>query len=225
MMLLLAAALASSEPSSLSPGWYRAELTYVVETAIPVLGKQVSSTSSTIVGELKQSAEGATFVYKTCSLETLGSGFTTRAPASTIRGIPQRTAGVVLDGNAVTIDLGQAPLGYRPQNGMALPANGKDPQVVDTDGDGVPGARLDLDLGLLGTHALNIVSTGNSRLVGTVVNGGAAGKIIVSRSLSRVLSGLPGGAQEDDGRNQRVVADKTVFVLSTSTATSCPTPK
>jgi hypothetical protein len=160
----------------------------VAVARVPVLGEQTAVTRTTSLLEVDAQR---TAPAKACRVETRGAGFVTRMPTASLDNLPESRFPLYVEGDRLSADMGVGEIGYR--GGGSIPTTAKDPRVIDPDGDGKPGLRVDLDIGSLGKHPLQVVSRGHSVLGGTLDADGAGAKGRLTRILSQevVLSGLP----------------------------------
>jgi hypothetical protein len=176
----------STTASQLPAGAYRLDVEVAVATSVPVLGDQRTTTHTTSLLVIDD-AGMATAVA--CAIATVGPAFTSRMPPASVRALPTSRFAVVVDGDRVHADMGEGTLGWRGRG--PLPTAPDDPRVVDVDGDGLPGLRMELDLGAMGVWPLQIVSRGRTVLDGTRTADGATGRLSRVDSEEHVLSGLP----------------------------------
>jgi hypothetical protein len=168
-------------------GTWRLDVTVVVGATVPVLGTTTTTTVTTSLVEVDAAGQA---VARTCSVETKGPGFTSKMPRQTISRLPRAQFPIVVEGSKVSFDLGEGRLGWRGTG--AIPDDDDDPRVFDLDGDGLPGARLELDLGAMGDWTLQVVNRGRTALAGTLTSSGTVvGQPTLLESEERVLSGLP----------------------------------
>lgn len=187
MTLLAGILMLPMAVAAVPAGTWRLDVTVVVGATVPVLG---STTTTTVTTSLVEVDDAGQAVARTCSVETKGPGFTSRMPRQTIAKLPHTRFPLVVDGTTVSFDLGEGRLGWRGTG--AIPTDADDPRVFDLDGDGLPGARLELDLGAMGSWTLQVVNRGRTALTGTLTStGSVVGQLTVLESEERVLSGLP----------------------------------
>lgn len=210
----LDAAERSAVVDAIAPGTYRLDVEVVATTEMPLIGPQrsVTRTVSWVVVD-----DHATAVAVPCRMTTEGPGFSSKLPSSSLQALPPARFALNVNGGAVVGDMGVGKLGY--EGSGPVPEDANDPRVKDTDGDGVPGMRVDIDLGAFGRHAVQMVGLGRTVLQGKVVDDGAAGSVSV-RSQERVLSGLPLGATPAPSR---IDPQRSRFKLQKVAATSCAT--
>ncbi len=198
--------------ATLEPGTYALEVEVYATTEMPFIGAQqsVTRTVSHVVVD-----ESAAAVAVPCSMTTVGPGFSSRVPRSSLKALPPARFTFAVDGDTVRGDMGTGRLGF--EGPGALPENDKDVRVRDSDGDGRPGMRVEVNLGALGEHTIQMVGVGRTVLTGKSDESGAAGKVSV-RSQERVLSGLPMGATPAPSQ---IDGAKSRFLLKKVTAQSC----
>jgi hypothetical protein len=209
------AAPASVQPPAdrLASGAYRLDVEVAVSTTLPVVGDQRTTTTTTSL-LLIDDAGLATAVA--CAVATAGPAFTSRLPPRSIRALPPSRFPIVVVGDAVRADMGEGTIGWR--GGGSLPQRADDPRVVDSDGDGEPGIRMELDLGSLGIWPMQVVTRGHTVLSGTKTANGAVGTLTRMVSEQQVLSGLPVDLPVSNGP---VNATGSRFTLSRVDARDC----
>lgn len=198
--------------ASLEPGTYALEVEVHATTDMPFIGQQQSVTRTVSHVVVNESAKA---VAVPCSMTTVGSGFSSRVPRSSLKALPPARFTFAVDGENVTGDMGTGKLGFA--GAGALPENEDDARVLDSDGDGRPGMRVEVNLGALGEHTVQMVGVGRTVLLGKADADGARGKVNV-RTQERVLSGLPMGASPPASQ---IDANKSRFLLKKVTAQSC----
>jgi hypothetical protein len=205
------AALAS--PERIATGTYRLEVEVAVATPLPIVGVQ-RTTTRTVSHVTVDDAGVATAVA--CTIMTQGPAFISRMPPSSVQALPPARFPIVVEGARVRADMGVGTVGWR--GGGDLPRSAEDPRLIDVDGDGIPGLRMDLDLGALGVWVMQIVTRGHTILEGALTEQGAAGGLSRMESEQQVLSGLPVDIPPSDGP---VRAVDSVFRLSRVPAKDC----
>ena len=203
----------SPTPDRLSAGAYRLDVEVAVATTLPVVGEQRTTTRTTSL-LVVDGAGMATAVA--CAVATAGPAFTSRLPPSSIRALPPSRFAIVVAGDRVRADMGEGAIGWRGTG--PLPQTPDDPRVVDGDGDGAPGIRMDLDLGALGTWPMQVVTRGRTVLDGKKTEDGAVGVLARMESEQQVLSGLPVDLPVSEGP---VNATASRFTLSRVDAQDC----
>jgi hypothetical protein len=201
-------ALAAAEPSPsdrLPVGAYRLDVEVTVSTTLPVVGEQRTSTRTTSL--LMVDGDGVATAVA-CAVATTGGTFTSRLPPSSISALPKSRFSIVVAGDHVSADMGEGTIGWRGHG--ALPRTADDPRVVDADGDGVPGMRMELDLGALGTWPMQVVTRGHTALRGTKTDDGAVGSLSRMESEQQVLSGLPVDLPTSSGPVKAVASQFTL---------------
>jgi hypothetical protein len=186
------AALAPAH-SSLEAGRYSLVLRYTIDAELPLIGKVKSSTTTTALVDLDAHGAARQRVCSITSSTPDALGVSTRASPSLVKGIPEvRYVVSVADGARISADLGPGALGYDADKTHRLPESGRDPAVTDPDGDGVPGAAIDVHVPGMGRLPISIVSQGHTTLDGRITAPGRAeGRALLDDAAQRVVAGLP----------------------------------
>jgi hypothetical protein len=189
-LMVLAAHVTNDPPApaltALRAGRYRLEVQVVVEASVPVLSAQRTITRTTSVVDID---DAGVAVARACRVETSGPGFTSRMPPVSLRGLPTSRFTIEQRDDELVADMGEGTVGF--VGAGPLPTSPTDPRVTDPDGDGVPGVRMNLDLGAMGQWTLQVVSRGRTAFAGRATPSGAAGRLTLVTSEEQVLSGLP----------------------------------
>ena len=173
----LTAAQAIAIPTAPAPelgGAWALELTLVSAAKIPVLGNVNSTTVS--IGHLRtlSSERGVVQRYEVCevSLEDRGKLVTSSIPDAFVQALPVRTvtptAVATDDGWSYRMDLGSTHVGYDPAISHGKPpSSAGDPAVIDSDGDGAPGATVVVSIPLFSDVDIHITQGTALSLHGT----------------------------------------------------------
>jgi hypothetical protein len=143
-MLLLWSPPADAAAPDLSGTWL---ITYDVVTAnqAPVIGAIRSTTTATLLLELKRDGDGWIQEHRICSSNVSGGLVKTRVPEAYIEATGTKRYPVrVWEADGVThyvADLGAFTTGFDPECGPH-PQDAEDPCITDWDGDGNPGATV-----------------------------------------------------------------------------------
>ncbi len=142
---------------------------------VPVIGRIRSVTVTRSVAEVVRDGDGWSLVQlEVCSVEIEGgTSFTrTHVPEAFLAAVPATRAPMVVvgdgDGWRVHADLGVASVGYDGSADASLPASVDDPRVYDWDGDGRPGATIEVSITGVGRHAIDVVQRARVVLDGFV---------------------------------------------------------
>lgn len=141
----------------------------------PLFGETRSASRSRLLVRITR--DGPRFVQRQTLCTTTMEGGTKLAkvvlPDGWRAALPDRTyaAELRLDGSAwrYHADTGVQTVGYDPALGT-LPERASDPQTVDADGDGKPGATVLVQVPGFGTAEVFVAQRGHSRLEGTFVS-------------------------------------------------------
>ncbi len=174
-----AAATPGPEPPALAPGAYRLDMRQVHASKFPVLGRTRTDWVSVALARVRQSEGGLVQEHEVCDVR-----FESGLPLVEMVMPPATQASLVAmvypveleadgDGWRYRADFGFEHVGYEPARpGAPPPRRGDDPSVVDSDGDGKPGATLQLDVPILDPFELYVVQRGHAVLDGRVVEEG-----------------------------------------------------
>lgn len=208
-------------------GRWAMRIDLVTATRIPLLGTERSTTTSVLLVDIRRRDDRLVQVHRVCDAWMESSApATPRIPPAFVRALPVRGTHPEVrfdrDGWSYTADLGVEAIGYDPRlSPGALPTRATDAAVSDTDGDGAPGATVELKLPIVGRARIFIVQ--RSRLV---LDGRRTGQGRVDgRVRIRVLEQHTLGARPTMfARNLaiRPLADESAFALvRVPTETSC----
>lgn len=167
-------------PEGLAPGLYRLEMRQVHASRFAILGRTRTVFDSVSLARVTRGEEGWVQRHQICQVR-FESGMPlvemVMPPAmreSLVR--PEYAVEVARQGEALRYraDLGLEHVGYVPQGDPLgeLPRRRDDPAVVDSDGDGKPGATLHLDVPVLDPLELYVVQRGHVVLDGEVKDDG-----------------------------------------------------
>ncbi len=184
---------ALAQPQSLEAGRYSLVLRYTIDAELPLIGKVTSTTTTSALVDLD--AQGAAR-QRVCSITSStpdALGVSTRASPALVKGIPEvRYIVKVADGARIAADMGPGALGYDADKNKRLPESSRDPAVTDPDGDGVPGAAIDVHVPGMGRLPISIVSRGRTVLDGRITAPGRAeGRALLEDAAQRIVAGLP----------------------------------
>lgn len=182
---------------------------------VPVLGWQKSVTQTRSVVSIDDDGH---WFQQPCSLEVHDRSAIadTRIPESFVASLPPTHAEVALTGDAFTVDLGTARVGHTAD---PLPERGDDPLVFDHEGDGLPGATVQVHLTALGTFHLQVVHVFHGVLTAEPEGDGFRGTVETKRLDQHVI----GADSRLVNRSPELRADdeKSFFTLTRTEATSC----
>lgn len=199
LLIALSTPLAAEEDDVLPPGTYRLEMIMVSTMKIPFFGLSKSASKSVSLVEIRSDGNTLTQSHKVCDFRVLEDSKMIKMvfPEKFIAALGNHTYPIQLEKDArgwqYRADLGVERIGYR-NNGAEdnLPSKIDDPAVFDWDGDGHPGATLQLTVPLLPSGELYVVQRGQSILTGHVVQPGRVeGSIDVRNFEQRVLGAWP----------------------------------
>jgi hypothetical protein len=215
---LLPAPAVSSAVDPLPPGRYRLELAIAAHSALPVAGRTRSVTRSVSDVEIAVADGRLVQTHRVCAMwiDELPPWGGLVFPHRFVDSLAARSAPVELARRGTSwhyrADLGLEQIGYLADGDGALPADAASPSVVDSDGDGRPGATVLLSIAGLGRAELWLVQRARSELSGTVVSPGRVeGAVRVPVFEQRVIGARPGFFQRTPAT--RVDADGSTFTL------------
>jgi hypothetical protein len=169
------AAAGAPEPPRSEASWsgtYAMELRLASATRIPIFGTQRSVTTSLMLVDVERAGGGWSQRHRVCDVRVSGgSAMKMIVPDAFVRGLPVRRYPAVLrdgaEGVRYTADMGVEAIGFDPAaTGGALPQEAGDPGVLDSDGDGEPGATVELRIPAAGRARLYIVQRSHLVLSG-----------------------------------------------------------
>jgi hypothetical protein len=128
-------------------GRYAMELRVGSVARVPVMGAQRSVTRSLLLVEVERRGGRLVQRQRVCDVDIDSPHVRMTVPAAFVRALAPREYTAEVRGNApersYTADSGVDHVGYDPRlTGGALPADARSPGVVDSDGDGAPGATV-----------------------------------------------------------------------------------
>ena len=110
---------------------------------VPVMGSERSVTTTLLLVDVDR--QGGRWVHRqrVCDISIRSSRARMTIPDAFVRSIPPRTYATDGDGPRYVADLGVETIGFDPDvTGGALPKSAREAGVVDSDGDGQPGATV-----------------------------------------------------------------------------------
>lgn len=160
-------------PISEAPaGRYALELRLVSSAKLPLLGTERSVTTTLMLIELAPNGAGWTQSHRVCDVRMQGSSaLRLTVPPAFVQSFAERSypATLVREGDwRYTADMGLEALGFDPAvTGGELPRSADAPGVQDSDGDGEPGASVELHVPGFGRARLFVVQRSHLVLRGT----------------------------------------------------------
>ncbi len=186
MILLLASlALADTEPP-LAPGLYRLDTVHATQSKVPFAGKVTVYNRGVTRVELLRTSTGWEQRQELCDVvvdDDLKMS-TTIIPPAFIAATPRQTYPVHFtrteSGWTYRADPGPLDVGWDPRAaGGVLPEHPDSPGVLDFEGDGHPGATVQLQVPVFGAVEVYVVQRGHTTYTGRVVDGGVQGTLQV----------------------------------------------
>lgn len=189
----------AQEDNPLPPGMYRLEMIMASTTRVPFFGASKSASKSVSLVEVRPDGNRLMQNHRVCDFRVLEDSKMIKMvfPEKFIAALAKHSYPIQLaqdgDGWVYRADLGVERIGYRAASADdKLPNKIDDPAVFDWDGDGHPGATLQISIPLLPTGELYVVQRGQSILTGRVVQPGRIeGNIEVRQFEQKVLSAWP----------------------------------
>lgn len=189
-------------------GGYAMELRVASTMRLPLLPPQRSVTTSLLLVELERGPAGLIQRHRVCEvrMESGSPAMRTLVPSAFVQALPARHYRAVLlpertrDGEGgpslwrYRVDLGPEAIGFDPQlTGGELPRGGDDAGVRDSDGDGDPGATIELRVPAFGRVRLFIAQYSHLVLEGRQTGPGRIeGEVEILRLEQRTLGAEPG---------------------------------
>ena len=206
VLLALSAGLLAWTPApetDLEGSWagrWAMEMRIASVARIPLIGDQHSVTTSWMLVDLQQ--EGTRWVqrHQVCDVRVHGNAGGARliVPPAFVRSLPARVYPVSLaarkDRGSYLADMGVELIGLeRSFSGASLPRNAQHPGVRDTDGDGAPGATIEMQIPALGRVKLYVVQRSHLVLNGRRTPDGAVrGAVDFRVQEQRTIGARPG---------------------------------
>ena len=164
----------------LSPGRYGMVLETATIQKLPVVGRTKGGTRGWVLVDLVQTPAGLEQHMTTCEVIVTGmrgSESRVEVPDAFVAAIPKNRRPVALSAAApdtwtYTVDLGEDVVGWDPARSPEMPTSADHPAVVDFEGDGHPGATMELRLPVFGSVSLFVVQHAHISLRGRLTADG-----------------------------------------------------
>lgn len=176
--LSLAALTTTTSATTLPEGRYRLEVVARARASVAFVGASTTHTVSLVDVDAAGDA-----VQRVCSIETRGRGYVARPLPTALRDVPAQRYHVDVDGDRVRADPGPLHLGKAHPLTMEVIVKG------------------------VGRFVVDVESVGHAVLDGHLVDGGAAGRVVVKQNRQRIQRGLPFAVDGD------TVVDDAAFTL------------
>jgi hypothetical protein len=175
------------------------ELRIASVAKIPLVGDQQSVTTSRMLVDLERQGSRWVQRHTVCDVRVDGNtgGARMTVPSAFVRSLPTREYPVSLtasgSGWSYTADMGIELIGLDPAFAEpALPRNARHSAVRDTDGDGAPGATIEMQLPALGRVKLYVVQRSHLILRGRqALDGSVRGSIDIRMQEQRTVGARP----------------------------------
>ncbi|MCO4748180.1 MAG: hypothetical protein KC912_25525 [Proteobacteria bacterium] len=195
-------------------GTYLLDMSAASETKVPVLGWQKSVTQTHALVEI----EAGSWSQEVCSVEVHDRTPLARTvlPDAFISSLPVTVVPVTLDGDSLSVDLGVSRVGFSDGD---LPESIDDQRLIDHEGDGRPGATVQMHITGFGTAGIDVAQISHAKLSGTREGESYQGTIETLRLDQLVL-----GADHrmlNTTPLLRAVDERSSFTLSPTEAGSC----
>lgn len=172
-MLALLLPLTGAQPPLVEQSWVL-DVMVATRTQVPVLGETRVYTRSTMWVRFEQGQAGLVQRQRLCAVEVTDDTrmAETVIPPAFVAAWPEQVfpVRVQAEGGATlyTADPGAVSVGYDPQtSGGAVPARPESPGVSDWEGDGHPGATVNLVVPVLGAIELYVAQRGHTLFSGS----------------------------------------------------------
>lgn len=205
-LLVLSAGLLASTPDRGSgsevtwAGRWAMELRITSVARIPLIGNQHSVTTSWMLVDLQQ--EGTRWIqrHQVCDfrVDSDAGGARLIVPPAFVRSLPTRVYPISLTPangrGSCRADMGVEVIGLdRSFSDVSLPTNARHPGVRDTDGDGAPGATIEMQIPALGRVKLYVVQRSHLVLNGRrAPDGSVRGAVDIRVQEQRTIGARPG---------------------------------
>ena len=199
-LLVASSPARTAAPEDAWSGRWALELRVASVAKLPLLPSQRSVTVSWMLVDLEQGAEGWTQRHRVCDVRVDNSSLGVRMaiPRAFVQALPQRQYAISLRntpaGWSYTADMGVETIGLEAGYSAArLPRSARDPGVRDTDGDGAPGATVEMFLPVVGKARLFVVQRSHLVLSGRGTNGdGLYGDVEIRAQQQNTVGADPG---------------------------------
>ena len=174
-------------------GWYLFTLRTITVATVPVIGAVDTVTESVMVAHLQQDGETLIGSHQVCSVDVSGATDMAKTilPDAFIESLAVSRYRLTLteeDGIVhIAGSLETAYVGYDPRAG-AFPAEVDDPSVRDTDGDGLAGATIIVDIPVFRPVTLQVAQRSSADITGTWTDGRFQGSSELSDFQQVVLA-------------------------------------
>lgn len=196
LCVLGAVSRAAADVAPLPPGTYRLETRLVSHAALPFIGDAASTTVSLLRVQLRRHGDGFRATHEVCDMHVDGGVRLVRisVPRRFVDALAEQEYPVDLaydpiNGWRYGADLGIEQVGFRGDGADPVPSSAGDPRVVDSDGDGQPGATVQLSIAGVVDGEMFIVQRAHSELRGRVTALGQASGTLYVREFRQVLLG------------------------------------
>jgi hypothetical protein len=194
MKALLLAMMITAPGIAAEPGTYALTINAATRAKIPFFGWTRSDTRSIVMATLERTETGTRQTHKVCdiSIRTRGIPVKTIIPDAFVNALPIKNYAIDLDEKEGTLryraNMGVDNVGMKPTADV-VPRTPDDPNVVDMEGDGFPGATVLVDVPMFSQAKLYVSQRGSMQLDGAVQpDGSVSGTVTVGPTVQHTLA-------------------------------------
>jgi len=176
------------------PGTYALTINAATQAKIPFFGWTRSDTRSIVMATLERNETGTRQTHRVCdiSIRTRGIPVKTIIPDAFVKALPIKNYAIDLDEQEGTLryraNMGVDNVGMKP-SAATVPRTPDDPNVVDMEGDGFPGATVLVNVPMFAQAELYVSQRGSMQLDGTVQpDGSVSGTVNVGPTVQHTLA-------------------------------------
>lgn len=176
------------------PGTYALTINAATQAKIPFFGWTRSDTRSIVMATLEGTETGIRQTHRVCdiSIRTRGIPVKTTIPDAFVNALPVKNYAIDLDEEGDTVryraNMGVDNVGMKP-SAEVVPRTPDDPNVVDMEGDGFPGATVLVNVPMFSQAQLYVSQRGSMQLDGTVQSDGSvSGAVTVGPTVQHTLA-------------------------------------
>jgi hypothetical protein len=209
VLLLPASGSAVVNEAELAPwvGRYAMELRVATTARLPLMPADRTTTITHMLVDLRRGTDGGVWQqHRVCAVRMENSSpMRTTVPPSFVNALPPRGYAVRLQptsgGWRYEADMGMESIGFDPRrSGGRIPDAAGDPGVIDADGDGNPGATIEVRVPLVGTGRLFIAQQSHLVLRADAAGPRRISGIVEIRAMEqRTLDAEPGRFRRTPG--------------------------
>jgi len=227
MIALFLATLAATAntPAPVGPaGLYGMEMRVRSLTRVPVI-KDVTTTSvSRALVAVTEGPGGLAHEQEVCSVRVEGQTGLARTiiPERFVDALPASRFPIAWDGVSYRVDMDVSHVGYDPAlSSGALPSDDADPAVFDWDGDGRPGATVEVKVRGFGSFSVEVIQRAQALLEGTLQADGTIEGRVASRLLEQRVIGADHPLLRSSPRISPLDEESTFRMVPVPPGSSC----